>query len=83
VNHALFALRARYDKPLWRYRCWWNTASGGSTAAAPSARDVMLQSDLWPPWTLTTADRGRIAEQQKAPCGDSSPKRISAGKDQA
>ena len=58
---------------------------GGSTAAAPIARDVMLQAIYGgePPLeAYPTADRGRIAEQQKA-LRAIQPQADFSGKDQA
>lgn len=59
---------------------------GGSTAAAPVARDIMLQAlyDGTPPLeAYPVADRERIKEQQKKLEGDRRPKARPDEKDRA
>jgi penicillin-binding protein 2 len=84
-DHALFVAFAPFDKPRYAVSVLVEHGGGGSTAAAPIARDVMLQAiyggepplDAYP-----TADRGRIAEQQKA-LRAIQPQADFSGKDQA
>ncbi|SFS96053.1 peptidoglycan glycosyltransferase [Sulfitobacter marinus] len=84
-DHALFVAFAPYDKPRYAVSVLVEHGGGGSTAAAPIARDVMLQAlysgepplDAYP-----TADRERIAEQQKQ-LRDVQPQATIKGKDQA
>jgi penicillin-binding protein 2 len=84
-DHALFVAFAPYDKPRYAVSVLVEHGGGGSTAAAPIARDVMLQAIYGgePPLeAYPTADRGRIAEQQKA-LRAIQPQADFSGKDQA
>ncbi|MEM5521284.1 penicillin-binding protein 2 [Sulfitobacter sp. AS59] len=84
-DHALFVAFAPSDKPRYAVSVLVEHGGGGSTAAAPIARDVLLQAlyggepplDAYP-----TADRDRIAEQQKQ-LRDVQPQATIKGKDQA
>lgn len=84
-DHALFVAFAPYDKPRYAVSVLVEHGGGGSTAAAPIARDVILQAIYGgePPLeAYPTADRGRIAEQQKA-LRAIQPQADFSGKDQA
>ena len=67
-DHALFVSFAPYDKPRYAVSVLVEHGGGGSVAAAPIARDVLLQAmaggdpplDAYP-----TGDRGRIKTQQQ------------------
>jgi penicillin-binding protein 2 len=67
-DHALFVSFAPFEKPRFAISVLVEHGGGGSTAAAPIARDVMLQAlsggdpplDAYP-----TSDRERIKEQQE------------------
>ncbi|MFK7837662.1 MAG: penicillin-binding protein 2 [Sulfitobacter sp.] len=84
-DHALFVAFAPYDKPRYAVATLVEHGGGGSTAAAPIARDVMLQAlaggepplDAYP-----TGDRGRIKNQQER-LRDVQPQAAIHGKDQA
>ncbi|NOR29671.1 MAG: penicillin-binding protein 2 [Sulfitobacter sp.] len=84
-DHALFVAFAPSDKPRYAVSVLVEHGGGGSTAAAPIARDVLLQAlyggepplDAYP-----TGDRDRIAEQQKE-LRDVQPQATIKGKDQA
>lgn len=84
-DHALFVAFAPSDKPRYAVSVLVEHGGGGSTAAAPIARDVLLQAlyggepplDAYP-----TAGRDRIAEQQKQ-LRDVQPQATIKGKDQA
>jgi len=68
-DHALFVCFAPYDKPRYAVAVLVEHGGGGSTAAAPIARDVILQALAGgdPPLeAYPTADRDRIKEQQRA-----------------
>ena len=84
-DHALFVAFAPSDKPRYAVSVLVEHGGGGSTAAAPIARDVLLQAlyDGEPPLdAYPTADRGRIAAQQKE-LRDVQPQATIKGKDQA
>lgn len=66
-DHALFVGFAPVDDPKFALAVVVEHGGGGSTAAAPIARDILLQAiyDGPPPLTAyPAADRDRIAEQQ-------------------
>jgi len=84
-DHALFVAFAPSDKPRYAVSVLVEHGGGGSTAAAPIARDVILQALYGgePPLeAYPTADRDRIAEQQKQ-LRDVQPQATIKGKDQA
>ncbi len=67
-DHALFVSFAPVENPRFAVAVIVEHGGGGSTAAAPIARDIMLQAlyDGEPPLSAyPSADRGRIAEQQR------------------
>lgn len=67
-DHALYVSFAPYENPRYAVAVVVEHGGGGSTAAAPIARDVMLQTlyEGTPPLAAyPSADRGRIAEQQR------------------
>lgn len=67
-DHALFVCFAPYDNPKFAVSVVVEHGGGGSRAAAPVARDIMLQAlyDGTPPLeAYPAADRGRIKEQQE------------------
>lgn len=67
-DHALFVSFAPVENPRFAVAVIVEHGGGGSTAAAPIARDVMLQAlyDGEPPLSAyPSSDRGRIAEQQR------------------
>lgn len=84
-DHALFVSFAPYDKPRYAVAVLVEHGGGGSTAAAPIARDVMLQAlysgepplDAYP-----KGDRARIKNQQSR-LRDVRPQAAIKGKDQA
>ena len=85
-DHALFVSFAPYDAPRYACAVLVEHGGGGSTAAAPIARDVMLQAlyEGEPPLdAYPTADRGRIETQQKQLRDVPPQARINKGKDQA
>ena len=85
-DHALFVSFAPYGNPRFACAVLVEHGGGGSTAAAPIARDVMLQAlyggepplDAYP-----EGDRGRIKAQQRALRDVQPDARIKKGKDQA
>ena len=84
-DHALFVSFAPYDKPRYAVSVLVEHGGGGSTAAAPIARDVMLQALAGgePPLeAYPTADRGRIQTQQRK-LREVQPQAAINGKDQA
>lgn len=84
-DHALFVSFAPYDKPRYAVSVLVEHGGGGSTAAAPIARDVMLQALAGgePPLeAYPTGDRDRIREQQRK-LRDIQPMAKIDGKDQA
>lgn len=84
-DHALFVSFAPYDRPRYAVSVLVEHGGGGSTAAAPIARDVMLQAlsggepslDAYP-----KGDRARIETQQKR-LRDVQPQAAIDGQDQA
>ena len=67
-DHALFVCFAPFDKPKYAVSVVVEHGGGGSTAAAPVARDVMLQAlygDTPPLAAYPSKDRGRIKAQQE------------------
>ena len=84
-DHALFVAFAPYDAPRYAISVLVEHGGGGSTAAAPIARDVMLQALAGgePPLeAYPTADRNRIKDQQDR-LRDVQPQAAIHGKDQA
>lgn len=85
-DHALFVSFAPYDTPRFACAVLVEHGGGGSTVAAPIARDAMLQAlyngepplDAYP-----TADRGRIKTQQQQLRDVKPDARINKGKNQA
>lgn len=85
-DHALFVGFAPYENPRYACAVLVEHGGGGSTAAAPIARDVMLQAlyNGEPPLeAYPTADRGRIEEQQRKLRDVQPEARIKKGSDQA
>jgi penicillin-binding protein 2 len=84
-DHALFVSFAPYDNPRYAVSVLVEHGGGGSVAAAPIARDVLLQAMAGgePPLAAyPTGDRGRIkAQQQKL--REIQPQAAIDGKDQA
>ncbi|WP_373635089.1 penicillin-binding protein 2 [Yoonia sp. SS1-5] len=67
-DHALFVSFAPFDKPRYALSVVVEHGGGGSKAAAPIARDIMLQALYGGPPPLDAypeADRDRIADQQR------------------
>lgn len=67
-DHALFVCFAPVENPKFAVAVVVEHGGGGSTAASPIARDIMLQALYNGPPPLEaypSAERGRIAEQQK------------------
>ncbi len=67
-DHALFVCFAPYDNPRYAVSVIVEHGGGGSTAAAPIARDVMLQAlygDTPPLSAYPAADRSKIKAQQE------------------
>lgn len=67
-DHALFVCFAPYDNPRYAVSVIVEHGGGGSTAAAPIARDVMLQAlygDTPPLSAYPTGDRSKIKAQQE------------------
>ncbi|MGC1506055.1 MAG: penicillin-binding protein 2 [Sulfitobacter sp.] len=84
-DHALFVAFAPYDKPRYAVSVLVEHGGGGSTAAAPIARDVLLQALAGgePPLNAyPTGDRARIKTQQNR-LRDVQPQAAIKGKDQA
>ncbi len=85
-DHALFVSFAPYDNPRYACAVLVEHGGGGSTAAAPIARDVMLQAlyEGEPPLdAYPTADRERIGAQQDRLRDVKPDARTHKGKDQA
>lgn len=84
-DHALFVNFAPYDNPKYAVAVVVEHGGGGSTAAAPIARDITLQALYGgepPVEAYPTKDRDRITEQQKELRGVRPVANVS-GKDQA
>jgi penicillin-binding protein 2 len=67
-DHALYVCFAPYDKPKYAVAVVVEHGGGGSKAAAPIARDVMLQAlygDTPPLAAYPKKDRSRIKAQQE------------------
>ncbi len=85
-DHALFVCFAPFDNPKYAVSVVVEHGGGGSKAAAPIARDIMLQAlyEGTPPLeAYPVADRERIKEQQKKLEGDRRPKARPDEKDRA
>lgn len=85
-DHALFVSFAPYDNPRYACAVLVEHGGGGSTAAAPIARDVMLQAlyEGEPPLeAYPTADRSRIKAQQRKLRDVQPAARIKKASDQA
>ena len=85
-DHALFVSFAPYDNPRFACAVLVEHGGGGSTAAAPIARDVMLQAlyDGEPPLeAYPSGDRDRIKAQQQALRDVQPQARVKKGQDQA
>ncbi len=85
-DHALFVSFAPYDNPKYAIAVVVEHGGGGSKAAAPVARDIMLQAlynGIPPLEAYPVADRDRIKEQQKRLEGDRRPKARPDEKDRA
>ena len=85
-DHALFVSFAPYDNPKYAVVVVVEHGGAGSRAAAPVARDIMLQAfyNGTPPLEAYPAgDRERIKEQQKRLEGDRRPKSRPNAKDRA
>ncbi len=85
-DHALFVSFAPYDNPKYAIAVVVEHGGGGSKAAAPVARDIMLQAlykGTPPLEAYPVADRDRIKEQQKRLEGDRRPKARPDEKDRA
>ncbi len=84
-DHALFVCFAPYDKPKYAVSVVVEHGGGGSKAAAPIARDVLLQAlyDGTPPLeAYPKSDRSRIQAQQERLTREIRQSRA-AGSDQA
>ncbi|KAA9010407.1 penicillin-binding protein 2 [Histidinibacterium aquaticum] len=84
-DHGLFVAFAPYDNPKYAISVVVEHGGGGSTAAAPIARDVMLQAlygGTPPLEAYPSADRGRIDELQQQ-IQDRAQQRASEGRDRA
>lgn len=67
-DHGLFVCFAPYDKPKYAVACVVEHGSGGSTAAAPPARDILLYAlygDVPPLEAYPSDQRERIKVQQE------------------
>lgn len=85
-DHALFVAFAPYDKPRFACAVLVEHGGGGSKAAAPIGRDVLLQAlyNGEPPLeAYPTADRATIKTQQRRLRDVQPQARIKASKDQA
>lgn len=84
-DHALFVSFAPYDNPRYAVSVLVEHGGGGSVAAAPIARDVLLQAMYGgdPPLeAYPTGDRARIETQQQK-LREIQPQAAIGGKDQA
>jgi penicillin-binding protein 2 len=84
-DHALFVSFAPFESPRYALAVLVEHGGGGSAAAAPIARDIMLQALAGgePPLeAYPTSDRDRIAEQQRR-LRDIAPQAAVRPKDQA
>ncbi|NNE53412.1 MAG: penicillin-binding protein 2 [Sulfitobacter sp.] len=84
-DHALFVCFAPYDQPRYAVSVLVEHGGGGSKAAAPIARDVILQAMAGgePPLeAYPTADRPRISAQQER-LREIQPQAAIKGRDQA
>jgi penicillin-binding protein 2 len=84
-DHALFVSFAPFDNPRYAVSVLVEHGGGGSTAAAPIARDVILQALAGgdPPLeAYPSADRGRIKTQQRK-LREMQPQAAINGNDQA
>ncbi|MCX7560328.1 penicillin-binding protein 2 [Sulfitobacter sp. F26204] len=84
-DHALFVAFAPFDKPRYAVSVLVEHGGGGSTAAAPIARDVLLQALAGGEPSLSAypkGDRARIKTQQNR-LRDVKPEAAIDGKDQA
>ncbi|KUP90648.1 penicillin-binding protein 2 [Tritonibacter horizontis] len=85
-DHALFVCFAPYENPKYAVSVVVEHGGGGSTAAAPIARDVMLQAlyggtpplDAYP-----TSDRDKVKAQQERLERERLKRRETSGNDQA
>jgi penicillin-binding protein 2 len=85
-DHALFVGYAPYDNPRYACAVLVEHGGGGSAAAAPIARDALLQAlyNGEPPLeAYPTADRDRIEVQQRALRDVQPQARVKKGRDQA
>jgi len=85
-DHALFVCFAPFDKPKFAVSVVVEHGGGGSTAAAPIARDVMLQAlygGTPPLEAYPASDRQRIEAQQDRLERERLQRRESSGSDQA
>jgi penicillin-binding protein 2 len=85
-DHALFVGYAPYDNPRYACAVLVEHGGGGSAAAAPIARDALLQAlyNGEPPLeAYPAADRDRIEIQQRALRDVKPQARVKKGKDQA
>ncbi|KEJ89096.1 penicillin-binding protein 2 [Sulfitobacter donghicola] len=85
-DHALFVSFAPYENPRFACAVLVEHGGGGSTAAAPIARDVMLQAlyEGEPPLeAYPSADRGRARTLQRKLRDVQPQARMKKGKDQA
>lgn len=67
-DHALFVSFAPYDKPRFACSVVVEHGGGGSTVAAPVARDILLQAlygELPPLSAYPASQRGTISTRQK------------------
>lgn len=84
-DHALFVCFAPFEAPRFAVSVIVEHGGGGSTAAAPIARDIMLQAlyDGFPPLSdYPEGQRSRIEEERKAlPLAD--PESFTGGKSRA
>lgn len=85
-DHALFVCFAPYDNPKYAVSVVVEHGGGGSKAAAPVARDIMLQALFGgtPPLeAYPRKDRGRIEAQQERMKRERRPRARTDGKDRA